>query len=105
LEKNKDNVPSSKTETKGECQLDGAMQVMLRQLVSTLGRNTGYGWNIQKVHEVFFHLVRQIRETGHPSNSDCQVGERGLKVWGKHDAQRTTKGSSAQFNKQICTRI
>jgi hypothetical protein len=103
--KNQPDVSSSKPETKGERELDRAMQVMLRQLVSTLGRNTGYGWNIQKVHEVFFHLVRQIRETGRPSNSDCQVGERGLKVWGKHDSQRTNKGTVANFNKQISTRI
>jgi hypothetical protein len=85
----------------GEQDLNNAMMVMLRQLRNALSRDTGYGWNIHKVHEVFFHLVRQIRETGRPSNSDCQVGERGLKVWEKHDAQRTNKGNINSFNKQL----
>jgi hypothetical protein len=89
----------------GEQDLNNAMMVMLRQLRNTLSRDTGYGWNIHKVHEVFFHLVRQIRETGRPSNSDCQVGERGLKVWGKHDAQRTNKGNINSFNKQLTQRV
>ena len=76
--KNDPTDPSSQTEEIGERELDAAMQTMLRQLKMTLARHTGYGWNIQKVHEVFLHLVRQIRESGRPSNSDCQVGERGL---------------------------
>ena len=85
--------------------LHEAMQEMLNQLKATLPRNTGYGWNIQKVHDVFYHLVRQIRESGRPSNADCQVGERGLKTWGKYDARHTRKGSVAVFSKSLCTRI
>ena len=83
----------------GEQALNHALMAMLWQLRKTLSRDTGNGWNIHKVHEVFFHLVRQIRETGSPSNCNCQVGERGLKVWGKHDAQRTNKGDIVSFNK------
>jgi hypothetical protein len=103
--KNDPNNPTDRTEAREERKLDAALQIMLRQLVTTLDRNTGYGWNIQKVHEVFFHLVRQIRESGRPSNADCQVGERGLKVWGKHDAQRARKGNVAVFTKSVCDRI
>jgi hypothetical protein len=46
----------------GEQDLNNAMMVMLRQLRNTLSRNTGYGWNIHEVHEVFFHLVRQSKK-------------------------------------------
>jgi hypothetical protein len=55
--KNDPNNPTDCTEAREEWKLDAALQIMLRQLVTTLDRNTGYGWNIQKVHEVFFHLV------------------------------------------------
>ena len=89
----------------GEQDLNNALMVTLRQLRNTLSRETGNGWNISKIHEVFFHLVRQIRETGRPSNCDCQVGERGLKVWGKHHAQRTNKGDVSSFTKQVTQRM
>ena len=88
-----------------ELKLHEALQEMLKKLTTTLARTEGHGWNIQKVHEVFFHLVRQIRESGRPSNTDCQVGERGLKVWGKNDARRTNRGNVSQFTEQICQRI
>jgi hypothetical protein len=73
--KNDKENSTSRSERVGEKKLDQAMQTMLKQLVTTLARNTGYGWNIQKGHEVFFHFVRQIREYGCPTNSDCQVGD------------------------------
>jgi hypothetical protein len=89
----------------GERKLNYALMIMLQQLRRTLHRDDGYGWNVHKVHEVFFHLVRQIRETGRPSNCDCQVGERGLKVWGKNDGKRTNKGSVSSFTGQVAQRI
>ena len=82
-----------------------AMMKMLLALTDTLTREGGSGWNLQKVHEVFFHLVHQICEVGRPANTDCQVGERGLKVWGKHDAKRTNKGNIHQFTEQTCKRM
>jgi hypothetical protein len=97
--------PLKKKSAEGKRELNYALMVMLRQLRKTLSQDTGNGWNIHKVHEVFYHLVRQIGETGSPSNCDCQVGKRGLKVWGKHDAQRTNKGDITIFNKQTSQRI
>ena len=89
----------------GQIHLHEALMKTLQCLTSTLVRQNGSGWNLQKVHEVFFHLSRQIAELGRPANTDCQVGERGLKVWGKHDAKRTSKGNVAKFTGQVCQRI
>ena len=88
-----------------EIHLHEALMTTLQCLTSTLVRQNGSGWNLQKVHEVFFHLTRQIAELGRPNNTDCQVGERGLKVWGKHDANQTNKGSVSQFTEQVCKRV
>jgi hypothetical protein len=85
-----------------EMHLHEALMKTLKCLTSTLARPNGSGWNLQKVHEVFFHLTRQIVQLGCPANTDCQVGERRLKVWGKHDAKQTNKGSVVQFTGQVC---
>ena len=53
----------------GEWEVYTGLQVTLTQLVTTLPQLTGEGWKIQKLHEVFFHLARQIRMYGQPNNT------------------------------------
>ena len=94
-----------KDDPSGPTHFHEAMMDMLEQLKSTLRRSNGSGWNLQKVHEVFFHIGRQITEYGAPSNTDCNVGERGLKTWGKHDSKRTKKGDVGTFTKNTAERM
>jgi hypothetical protein len=69
--KNNPDNPSSRTKEVGEMMLHEARQEMLNQLKTTLPRSNGYGWNIKKVHDVFYHLVRQIREYGRWTPIQC----------------------------------
>ena len=59
-----------------------AVRRMMSQVLKTLDRSSGNGWNFPKFHELL-HPKRQIMEYGRPSGMDAEVGERGLKDWAK----------------------
>ena len=87
----------------GKIELHKAMAVVLEQLTTTLCR-VGNGWNTAKVHSTFRHVADLIGKYGSPTNTDAEVGERGLKDWAKKLAKITNKGSSADFLRQVTLR-
>ena len=89
---------------RGKQGLDDAMKTMLVQLTTTLVRDAN-GWNLAKVHSCFRHFAHLISRFGRATNTDAEMGERGLKTWAKNHGRRTNKGSTDKFTEQTNNRV
>jgi len=89
---------------RGKQVLDNAMKTMLQQLTTTLVREAN-GWNLAKVHSCFRHFAHMVSRFGRATNTDAELGERGLKNWAKDHGRHTNKGSTDKFTKQTNNRV
>jgi hypothetical protein len=73
---------------------------MMDMIVRGCPRTDGYGWKIQKLHELL-HMASDIAMFGCPQNYDAGPGESSLKTWAKFPARTALKqGGSCIF--RIC---
>ena len=78
--------------------------VMIEHITKTLPRNQGYGWKLQKTHEIL-HIPEYITKFGHPRNYDSGHGESALKEKAKKPSHTAQKRSYNQFQEQVCQRV
>ena len=89
---------------RGKKELDTAMKTMLLHLTTTLVREAN-GWNLAKVHSCFCHFAQLVSRFGRATNTDAELGERGLKTWAKDHGRRTNKGGTDTFTEQTSNRV
>ena len=87
-------------------QVDSA-QLRVRQMIARIithcPRNSGYGWNIQKLHE-HLHLVIHLLHFHHAMSWDAGRGERLLKPFFKDTAVTCQQRSTDVFITQLAAR-
>ena len=77
--------------------------VVTDTLTSTLPRNKGNGWKLQKTHEMM-HFPRYVTLFGHPMNYDSGQGESALKDTAKKPAKNAQKKNGNEFVRQVTER-
>ena len=77
---------------------------MVRLLKKTVPRESGYGWKLQKTHEIL-HIPEYVTKFGHSRNFDSGHGESALKEKAKKPSHTAQKRSYNQFQEQVCDRI
>ena len=73
---------------------------LVSMIVNRLPRQGGYGWKLQKLHELI-HIPYQMTMFGSPANWDAGPGESALKTWAKKPAKTLQKRGVAVFNDQV----
>ena len=76
---------------------------MIARITAYCPRNSGYGWNIQKLHE-HLHLVIHLLYFHHAMNWDAGRGERLLKPFFKDTAVTCQQRSTDVFTTQLAAR-
>ena len=80
-----------------------AVRRLLAKIKAYMPRQIGYGWKLQKFHELL-HLLRDIVEWGSADNYDASHGERGLRTWAKAPASTSQKRGKT-FMGQVVSRV
>ena len=84
-----------------------ALQLSIRKMVARITtfcpRNTGYGWELQKLHD-HYHIVLDLLYFHHCSVWDAGTGERLLKTFFKELAATCQERNSDEFMTQIANR-
>lgn len=81
-----------------------AIAVMLSTTFTTLPREAGAGWKLQKVHELL-HLVSDTILQGPPEAFDAGRGENALQGYAKHLAQLAAKRGYDRFLLSVADRL
>ena len=81
-----------------------SMRAMLKKVKSTLPREEGNGWKIQKFHELL-HVPIDVKNFGSPKNFDTGIYENRLIHIGKINGMMTQKRGPKVFTRQLGNRI
>jgi hypothetical protein len=73
---------------------------MMDMIVRGCPRSDGYGWKIQKLHELL-HMASDIAMFGCPQNYDAGPGESSLKTWAKFPARTALKQGAVVFSESV----
>jgi hypothetical protein len=77
---------------------------MMDMIVRGCPRTDGYGWKIQKLHELL-HMASDIAMFGCPQNYDAGPGESSLKTWAKFPARTALKQGAVVFSESVAHRF
>ena len=77
---------------------------LISMIVSRIPRDTGNGWNLQKIHELL-HIPSEMTLFGSPANWDSGPCESALKTWAKKPAKTSQKWGPEIFNDQVSQRL
>jgi hypothetical protein len=77
---------------------------MMDMIVRGCPRSDGYGWKIQKLHELL-HMASDIAMFGCPQNFDAGPGESSLKTWAKFPARTALKQGAVVFSESVARRL
>jgi hypothetical protein len=77
-----------------------SIRKMVARLISFCPRNTGYGWELQKLHD-HFHIILDLLYFHHCSVWDAGTGERLLKTFFKELAATCQERSLNEFMTQM----
>ena len=80
-----------------------SIRKMVARLISFCPRNTGYGWELQKLHD-HFHIILDLLYFHHCSVWDAGTGERLLKTFFKELAATCQERSLNEFMTQMANR-
>ena len=84
--------------------LTASIRSMMAAILSIVPRKKGFGWKVQKFHEML-HIPVNVSRFGSPQNFDASNGERSLKHWAKHPAKTSHKGGARNFTIQVANRV
>ncbi len=85
-------------------ELLGSIQSMMNAILKIVPRKKGFGWKVQKFHELL-HVPFNVMRFGSPQNFDASSGERSLKHWAKHPAKTSHKAGAKAFTIQVANRV
>ena len=77
---------------------------MMHMISSRVPREQGFGWKIQKFHELL-HIPTALTQFGSPTNYNAGPGECGLKSWAKQPARKALKWESKNFLRSVAIQI